>query len=843
MRSALPNSRFRITAFFVIWTLLLVFGHSAYGAGAPVLSGCPVLPEDNIWNTPIDTLPLDPQSSAYMTSIGATTAVHPDFGAGLWDGGPIGIPYNVVPGSQAKVPVSFDYADESDPGPYPIPSNALIEGGPSSSGDRHVLVLDKDSCKLYETWSSYPQPNGSWQAGSGAVFDLRSNALRPDGWTSSDAAGLPILPGLLRYDEVLSGEIKHAIRFTAPRTRRAYVWPARHYASSLTGTQYPPMGQRFRLKSNFDTSRFSAPVQVILTAMKRYGMILADNGSAWYVSGVPDERWNNDTLVRELAQVKGSDFEAVDVSSLMIHPDSGKALQPVSALNPSAPTSTARLVFMHHSTGQNWLADDNGGLGIALRNNNYFVSDTNYGWGPNSIGDRTDIGHWWLWFRGPEHADYLQALYAEAGQHSAYSRLQVQPDGDGNEVILLKSCFPNSNLGGEVSDPVPSISENPLAGLGSDSPYHTIANAKSIYLDLLKYFETRQDKLFVVITAPPLSDPAHAANARAFNDWLMNGWLNNYPYDNVAVFDFYNVLTSNGGSATNNDLGRDTGNHHRWWQGSIEHVTNGDNDASPNVLEYPSASGDDHPSKAGNLKATGEFLPLLNIHYNCWKGTGGCPAAAEANPAISVQPAALSLGSVQVGQNSQPGTVTVRNVGTADLHLGAITTTGVSPDAFVISSDACSSETLSPSSQCTIQIVFSPDSIAPLSAALSVPSDDPGNPTATVSLLGTGTAGPSIAVVQPNGGEQWRMGTTCPISWTHTGNVGKWVKIELLADGVLKRRLTARASVGSNGAGAYSWRIPARFVAGTYTIRITSTTKINGGFVTDSSDAPFSIIK
>jgi hypothetical protein len=224
------------------------------------------------------------------------------------------------------VGITFEYADESDPGPYPVPPDAPIEGGPQSTGDRHVLVIDKDNCILYELYSAYPQANGTWQAGSGAIFNLRSNALRPSTWTSADAAGLPILPGLVRYDEVASGEIKHAIRFTTPQTRNTFIWPARHQASSLTGQQYPPMGQRFRLKANYDLSGFSKDTQVILTALKKYGMILADNGSSWYLSGVPDERWNNNVL-HELVNVLGSSFEAVNESSLMINPDSGQAKQ------------------------------------------------------------------------------------------------------------------------------------------------------------------------------------------------------------------------------------------------------------------------------------------------------------------------------------------------------------------------------------------------------------------------------------------------------------------------------------------------------------------------------------
>jgi hypothetical protein len=296
----------------------------AAGAAPPVISGCQIFPADNVWNAPIDTMPVDPNSSAYVSTIGPNTGVHPDFGAGLWDGEPMGIPYNVVPGTQPKVAISFDYADESDPGPYPIPPNPLIEGGDQSTGDRHVLVLDSDNCILYETWSTYPNSDGTWHAGSGAVFNLRSDALRPAGWTSSDAAGLPILPGLLLYDEVASGEITHAVRFTVPQTRNTYIWPARHYASSLTDTKYPPMGQRFRLKASFDISAFSTQTQVILQGLKKYGMILADNGSSWYIQGVPDSRWDNDTLVGELGQVKGSDFEAIDESSLMVNQDSGQ---------------------------------------------------------------------------------------------------------------------------------------------------------------------------------------------------------------------------------------------------------------------------------------------------------------------------------------------------------------------------------------------------------------------------------------------------------------------------------------------------------------------------------------
>jgi len=307
-----------------------LFAHFTLAQAAPSLAGCPVLPANNVWNTPVDHLPVDNNSSSYIATIGPDTGVHPDFGAALWEGGPIGIPYNLVPGDQPRVRVSFEYDDESDPGPYPIPPDAAIEGGIGSTGDRHVLVLDRQNCLLYETFSSYPQPDGSWQTGSGAVFDLRSHSLRPGGWTSADAAGLPILPGLVRYDEVAAGEIRHALRFTAPRTQKKFVWPARHYASSLTASNYPPMGKRFRLRANFDVTTFSPEIQVILRALKKYGMFLADNGSAWYISGAPDPRWNDDALVTELRRVKGSDFEAVDESLLMIAAESGEARQPPS---------------------------------------------------------------------------------------------------------------------------------------------------------------------------------------------------------------------------------------------------------------------------------------------------------------------------------------------------------------------------------------------------------------------------------------------------------------------------------------------------------------------------------
>jgi hypothetical protein len=289
--------------------------------------GCSVFPGDNIWNTRVDKLPVSLSSAAYINAMGTSASMHADFGSGQWNGGPIGIPYAVVRAGQPKVNVQFGVRSESDPGPYPIPANVPIEGGAASGGDRHVIVVDADACRLYELFSAFPNGDGSWRAYSGAVFDLRSDALRPDGWTSADAAGLPILAGLVRYDEVASGQIRHALRITAPITRSAHVWPARHDASAYTDPAIPPMGQRFRLKASFNISGFSPMVRVILQAMKTYGVVLADNGASWFVSGAPDPRWNNDIL-HQLRWVPGSAFEAVDATALRIVATSAQARQP-----------------------------------------------------------------------------------------------------------------------------------------------------------------------------------------------------------------------------------------------------------------------------------------------------------------------------------------------------------------------------------------------------------------------------------------------------------------------------------------------------------------------------------
>jgi hypothetical protein len=282
-------------------------------------------PSGNAWNTDVSSAPVDPNSAALIASVGLSTGLHPDFGAGLYNGAPIGIPYVVVAGSQARVPITWTaYGDESDPGPYPVPSNAPVEGAPLTDGDRHVLVIDRDNNRLYELDRAFVQGGGaSWNADCGAVFHLDSNTVRPGGqpgWTSADAAGLPIFPGLARYEEAAlgPGSIRHALRFTIAHSRRAYVPPATHWASSNTSANLPPMGMRVRLKASFVIpSSFSGPTRALLTAMKTYGMIMADNGSNWYVSGAPDNRWDNDALVSELAQVHGSDFEVVRMDGLV----------------------------------------------------------------------------------------------------------------------------------------------------------------------------------------------------------------------------------------------------------------------------------------------------------------------------------------------------------------------------------------------------------------------------------------------------------------------------------------------------------------------------------------------
>jgi hypothetical protein len=294
-------------------------------AGLPGAPACPLFPADSIWHADVSALPVHPMSALWLATSGAgVLKLHPDLG---WSGGtaaPYGIPYDVVDSTYPRVPVTFTYAGESDPGPYPLGPDTHIEGGQDAGGDRHALVVDRDACVLYETWDTHYDPAGS-TAGSGAVYDLRSNALRPRDWTSADAAGLPVLPGLLRLDEVKAGNVDHAIRFTLSKTDRSYVWPARHQAGTGPGNGLlPPMGAWFRLKASYDTSAFSADTRTVLAAMKRHGMVLADNGTDWFFGGEASYDWP-DQLISELKQVPASAFEAVDTSPLMVDPDSGQA--------------------------------------------------------------------------------------------------------------------------------------------------------------------------------------------------------------------------------------------------------------------------------------------------------------------------------------------------------------------------------------------------------------------------------------------------------------------------------------------------------------------------------------
>jgi hypothetical protein len=281
------------------------------------LGGLRLLPPDDEWNRDVSKDPVDPLSDAIITSIGRDKGLHEDFGV-VWKGQPGGIPYYVVGRDQPGVPIRFEEGrEESDPGPYPIPADVMIEGGPAAKGDRHILVFDKDNGKLYELFSAYPVDGGkSWKAYSGAIFDLRSPKPRPQGWTSADAAGLPILPGLARYDEIGGAKkLTHALRFTVTKSRRAYVAPATHFASSHRDENLPPMGMRVRLKADYDLSRFTGPARVILEGLKTYGMIVADNGGDWYISGAPDERWVHDELV-QIRKVKGRDLEVVKMGPI-----------------------------------------------------------------------------------------------------------------------------------------------------------------------------------------------------------------------------------------------------------------------------------------------------------------------------------------------------------------------------------------------------------------------------------------------------------------------------------------------------------------------------------------------
>ena len=302
------------------WRIVAIVG-AAIGFGAigvadtgTAFNGRTVFPKDNPWNSDISALPIDPNSTAYINAVGPNRPLHPDFGTGT-----NGIPFQFVDQKTPRSSVTFEYVDESDKGAYPIPDHPLIEGGPGATeGDRHLLLIDSKNWVLYELWQAVKGPDG-WHAGSGAIWDLKTNATRPKGWTSADAAGLPVFPGLVRYDEVHEKHlISHGLRFTVERTQRAYVSPASHWASNSTDPKLLPMGARLRLRPDFDISSFDPDVQVILVALKTYGLILADNGSSWYISGAPDDRWDNDVL-HQLTRVKGADLEVVKLGEIVSH--------------------------------------------------------------------------------------------------------------------------------------------------------------------------------------------------------------------------------------------------------------------------------------------------------------------------------------------------------------------------------------------------------------------------------------------------------------------------------------------------------------------------------------------
>ncbi|MGB2939165.1 MAG: hypothetical protein WBD38_02535 [Candidatus Dormiibacterota bacterium] len=338
------RARARAAGFALVTAIGLSLLAPVGALAAPSIAGCPVFPADNVWNTDISSLPVHGLSGAWLGNMGgAGRHLHPDFGSSGDPSAPYGIPYIVVNGSHAKVSVTFQYAGESDRGPYPFGPDTPIEGGQNAGGDRHALMVDSSSCTLYELYNARYSSAGS-TAGSGAVFNLRANGpLRPATWTSADAAGLPILPGLLRPEEVRAGVVNHAIRFTAQSTDRSFIWPARHQAGSASNAALPPMGARFRLKAGYDISHFHGAAQAVLNAMKRYGLILADNGSNWYFQGAADNSWD-DTMINELKTVPAGAFDAVDESSLMIDPNSGQARQPGGATGPvsnRAATSSA----------------------------------------------------------------------------------------------------------------------------------------------------------------------------------------------------------------------------------------------------------------------------------------------------------------------------------------------------------------------------------------------------------------------------------------------------------------------------------------------------------------------
>ncbi len=460
-------------------------------------------------------------------------------------------------------------------------------------------------------------------------------------------------------------------------------------------------------------------------------------------------------------------------------------------LNPNPPATTVKLIFIHHSTGEGWLADGGGNLGQTLMDNNYFVSDTNYTWGPDEIGSRTDIGHWHDWFLGTSASTYVAALYAESEQHASYTRLEPDPGG-ANEVVMFKSCFPNSTIYGSPSDPPISTSEtNPIYGQWAGDSSYTVANVKGLYRDLLTYFATRQDKLFILIVTPPLiagaTNASEAANARAVANWLMNDWLTSYPYANVRAFDYFNVLTSNGGTRNTNDLGTTNGNHHRYWNGAIQHIQT----VASNYCAY--GSGDSHPTAAGQQKATGEFVPLLNIWYNAWKGNSGpsldvtAPAAGSTWYTGSAQTITWAKSGEQAAQvkiELFKGTTKVLTIASATDN----------DEAF----DWTPARSQAAASNYRIRITTSDGLLRAESDVFAI-------------------ARPSITVTAPARGDVWLKGSDHTITWSKSGPQDANVTLELLRSGI--KVLTIVAS--TSNAGSFPWTVPATLKSSTaYKVRI-----------------------
>ena len=465
--------RFRSVAPALLVAGLLSGGASFYGAtsasaGIPVpgAPGCPIFPADNVWNTPIANQPVNARSDQWLASMNsASTNLHPDFGPSGDPTNPYGMPYTVVPPGHPFVNISFQYASESDPGPYPFGPDTPIEGGQNASGDRHALMVDPSTCTLYELFNAFYSPGGS-TAGSGAIWDLRSNNLRPAGWTSADAAGLPILPGLLRYDEVLSGNVTHAIRMTAQTTDTSYLWPARHEAGARSDPSLPPMGARFRLKASFDISGFSPQAQVILRAMQQYGLILADNGSNWYFGGTADSAWPL-SLVDELKHIPASAFEAVDESSLMVSPDSGQAS--------SFPGPVTGIAAPPSGSGY-WLADAEGAVSAHNVANYGSMAGTVLN-APitHIVSTPSGRGYWLVAGDGGTFAFGDAGFYGSmGGQHLNAPVVNMAPTPDGRGYWLVASdggvfsfgdaAFYGSMGGAPLNQPVVGMSADAQTG-------------------------------------------------------------------------------------------------------------------------------------------------------------------------------------------------------------------------------------------------------------------------------------------------------------------------------------------------------------------------------------------